>query len=176
MRDRFHELIELHPVAGIWLLLWLLPLGGFTGAMLLLADAAPQLRAGLLFWLLLWVGYECRAVILQPKRVYRAPDGSWFGLWHSSEPGQKSLFSGAFGLFGISHGRRLAAGPATNSKNLTLERHFLLGTGSITMLVRDSKGRSYRLWCLKNACPDPQWRWLIVLLRWPDATKGQGNY
>jgi hypothetical protein len=176
MRDQFHGLIELRPVASCWLFLGLLAVVGFTGLMLLLADTGALLTVALLLGLLLWGCYEGRRIARQPELIRCLPDGHWSGLWQTPSLSPKPFCVKLSSTSGWFRAVRSASTRPGTTKNLTLERHFLLGSGSITLLVRDSEGRSYRLWCLKNACPDPQWRRLKVLLRWPDATKGQGNH
>jgi|GEM_PF-2443442 len=179
MRDRFHEFIELRPVASIWLLLWSLVVAAFTGSMILLSDASTPLTTASLLGLLLCMSVDCQRIAGQPELIRCAPDGRWSGLWPAPGIARKPFSLKLSG--GCSWAREPTcqsglAKTAGTAKNLTVERHFLLGTRSITLLVRDDQGRLFRFWCFKNACPDPQWRRLRVLLRWPDATKGQGKH
>jgi len=55
------------------------------------------------------------------------------------------------------------------STKCMLLRHFLVGNLSITMVLKDSRGRKSAVWLLKSACTDSEWRRLRVLLRWSEC-------
>ena len=94
---------------------------------------------------------EIRHLHRVPSSLQRLPDGVWLAY-----PEVTKVVVGV-----------------NNPIKYRLERHFLVGNWSISLVLRDNRGRKLAVWLLKSTCSGPEWRRISVLLRWSDASPGQ---
>lgn len=150
MSASFNRLLVFRPVQQRVLLLMLSGVGGLAAIALVLSDlpwwgrVAASAFAGAILML------EARHLHRVPSSLQRLPDGVWLAY---PEP------------------TKVVVG-VNNPIKYRLERHFLVGNWSISLVLRDNRGRKLAVWLLKSTCSGPEWRRIRVLLRWSDASPG----
>ncbi len=150
MSAGFNRLLVFRPVQQRVLLLVLAGVGALAAIAVVVSDLPWWGRAGASAVAGAILMLEARHLHRVPGSLQRLPDGVWLAY-----PELTKVFVGV-----------------DNPIKCMLERHFLVGNWSISLVLRDNRGRKLAVWLLKSTCSDPEWRRIRVLLRWSDASPG----
>ena len=150
MSAGFNRLLVFRPVQRRVLLLVLAGVGALAAIAVVVSDLLWWGRAGASAVAGAILMLEVRHLHRVPSSLQRLPGGAWLAC-----PELTKVVVGV-----------------NNPIKYRLERHFLVGNWSISLVLRDNRGRKLAVWLLKSACSDPEWRRIRVLLRWSDARPG----